>query len=97
MHTEQNVESAEIWRAAQLRRTEDIAKWLSHFLKRTEKMPGVDIVGNPLKPRFHLAHALAIAVITFAAVSSVSAIVHRKNTPHVVQGPTGPMAALNGH
>jgi hypothetical protein len=96
MYIEQNVESAEIWRGAQRRRTEDIAKWLSHFLKRSEKMPGAEIARNPLKPRLTLAHASAIAVIAFAAVTSVSAVVHQKNTPHVVQRPVGPMAAVNG-
>jgi hypothetical protein len=96
MHNEHNVESAEIWRAAQRRRTEDIAKWLSHFQKRSEKMPSADITRTPFKPRLALAHALAIAVIAFAAVTSVSAVVHQKNTPQVVQSPTGPMAAVNG-
>jgi hypothetical protein len=54
MHNEHNVESAEIWRAAQHLRTEDIAKWLSHFLKRSEQIPGADIAQLPFKPRLAL-------------------------------------------
>jgi hypothetical protein len=93
MQNHENAELAEIWRAAQHRRTEDIAEWLSHFLRRSEEMP--DVARRPLKPRFALGRGLAIAAITIAAVSSVSALVDPKKPPHVVLRPTNPMPAVN--
>jgi hypothetical protein len=91
---QQDVQSAEIWRAAQHRRTEDLAKWLGHFLKRSEKVPDADIQ-RPLKPRLALTRGMRIAVVTFAAITSVSAVVEAKKPPHVVLRPTGPMPAVN--
>jgi hypothetical protein len=95
MQIEQNVESAEIWRAAQLRRTEDIAKWLSHFLRRSEKMPKVDTAQLAFRPRLALTRAITVAVVTFATVISVSAVVEAKKPPHAVLRPTVPMPAVN--
>jgi hypothetical protein len=95
MQYQQDAQSAEIWRAAQHRRTEDLAKWLSHFLKRSEKVLGADIAQPPLKPRFALTRGMRIAVVTFAAITSVSAVVEAKKPPHVVLMPTGPMPAVN--
>jgi hypothetical protein len=71
MQNDQSAESAEIWRAAQHRRTEDLAEWLSPLLKRAEEMPDANVAQRPLKPRFALARGLAIAVITVAAITSV--------------------------
>jgi hypothetical protein len=91
MHNEHNVESAEIWRAAQHRRTEDLAKWLSHFLK----MQNADIDRLPFKPHLALTRGIGIAVIAFAAVISVSVVVEAKKPPHVILRPTSPMPAIN--
>jgi hypothetical protein len=87
----ESAESADIWRAAQHRRTEDLGEWLGHFLIRSDKLPGQPI----LKPRLALARAIAIAVITFGSVISVSAVVEAKRSPHVVLRPTSPMPAVN--
>jgi hypothetical protein len=65
-----SLEPAAIWRTAQRRRTEEIAKWLSHFLKRSTEMPDAYIAPTPLKRRLALADALVIAVVAFAAVVS---------------------------
>jgi hypothetical protein len=89
----QNEETAETWRAAQYRRTDDLAGWLSHLSKQSEKMIGADV--PRLKRRHGWALGLATAVITLAAVSSVSALVDVKKSPHVVIRPTGPMPAVN--
>jgi hypothetical protein len=94
MHNDQGAESADIWRAAQHRRTEDLAGWLSHFLKR-RGMPDTDVAQRPLKPRFALAGGLAIAAVTVVAVTSVSAVVGAKKPPHAVLKPTSPMPAVN--
>jgi hypothetical protein len=90
----QNVQDsgyAEIWRAAQHRRTEDLT---SHFLTPSKKMDA-DIARTPFKPRLALARGITIAIITFAAVTSVSAVVHATKPPHIVLKPTGPMPAVN--
>jgi hypothetical protein len=39
--------------------------------------------------------AIVIAVIAFAAVTFVSAVVQAKKSPHVALLPTGPMPAVN--
>jgi hypothetical protein len=95
MQHKQHAQSAEIWRAAQHRRTEDLAKWLGHSLERSEKMPGFEIPHPRLKLRFALARGIAIATITFAAITSVSAVVHIKRPPHVELRPTAPMPAVS--
>jgi hypothetical protein len=84
MQNEQKAETAEIWRAAQHRRTEDLAKW-GHFL----------VAQRPLMLRTSLARALAIAAITLAAVTFVSAVVDAKRPPHVVIMSAGPTPAVN--
>jgi hypothetical protein len=95
MYIEQNVESAEIWRAAQLRRTEDLAEWPSHILKRSKKMPNADIAQLPFKRRLALTRAITAAVVAFATVISVSAVVEAKKPPHAVLRPTVPMPVVN--
>jgi hypothetical protein len=42
-----------------------------------------------------LVGALTIAIVSFAAVASVSAAVHAGKTTHVVLKPTEPMPAVN--
>jgi hypothetical protein len=95
MQNTENRETAEIWRAAQHRRTEDHTEWLSRFMKRSDEMPSFDISRRSLKPHLALARGLTIAVITLAAVTSVSAVVDAKRPPHVALRPTGPMPAVN--
>jgi len=84
----QDVGSAEIWRAAQHRRSEDLG-WL-------RRRSVVDRTG-PLsqRPRFALVAALTIAIVSFAAVASVSAAVHAGKATHLVLKPTEPMPAVN--
>jgi hypothetical protein len=95
MQNTENRETAEIWRAAQHRRTEDITGWLGRFLKRSDEMPSVDISRRSPKPHLALARGLTIAVITLAAVTSVSAVVDAKRPSHGALRPTGPMPAVN--
>jgi hypothetical protein len=38
---------------------------------------------------------ITIAIITIAAVSSISAVVQAKKPPHVALRPTGPLPAVN--
>jgi hypothetical protein len=95
MQNEQSGELADVWRAAHYRRTEDLAGWPSYFLKRSEKMTDADVHQRPLKPRHAWALGLATAAITLAAVTSVSALIDAKKSPHVVMRPAGPMPAVN--
>jgi hypothetical protein len=95
MQNAQDVESGEVWRAAQHRRTEDLAKWSSPFLKRRPKSQETDIGWRPLKPRLRLMRGLTVAIIAFAALTSVSAVVHAKKPPHIVLRPIDPMPAVN--
>jgi hypothetical protein len=88
---EQNAEFAEIWRAAQHRRTADLARWRNHFLKPNDKMP----IQSRFRPRRLLAHAVVTAVIALAAFISVSALVDAKKPLAFVLRPTGPMPAVN--
>ena len=92
MQNAQNAEYAAVWSAAHHRRTEDLSNL---FLKRSKKTPGADLAQSLLKPRLALMRGIAIAIIAFAAVTSVSAVVHAKKTPPVALRPTGPMPAVN--
>jgi hypothetical protein len=95
MQNAHNSETAEVWSAAQHRRTQDLAEWLGHFLKRSNEVPRSDVYQGLLKPRLALARGLTMAVITLVAVISVSAVVDAKRPPHVVLRSTGPMPAVN--
>jgi hypothetical protein len=88
MQKMQDVGSAEIWRAAQHRRSEDLG-----WLRRRSAVGRTAPLAQ--RPRFALVGALTIAIVSFAAVASVSAAVHAGKTPHVVLKPTGPMPAVN--
>ena len=94
MLNEQSAETAEIWRAAQYRRTEDLAKGLSYFLKRSETTPR-DTGHRPLELRFAVARGMAIAIVTVVAITSVSAVVHANKSAHVALRATGPMPAVS--
>jgi serine acetyltransferase len=95
MQNEQRAEAAEVWRAAQYRRTEDLAAGLRYFLSRRETVSGADIAHRSLKPRFALAHGMAIAIVTMVSITSVSAVVHASKSTHVALRATGPMPAVN--
>jgi hypothetical protein len=84
----QDVGSAEIWRAAQHRRSEDLGRLRCRSV--------VDRTG-PLsqRPRFALVGALTIAIVSLAAVASVSAAVHAGKATHVVLKPMESMPAVN--
>jgi hypothetical protein len=90
MHEEQkNDDLSEIWSAAQHRRIEDLTGWVTSPLK------GSAVPRPRLKPRFVLARGIRIAIIAFAAITSVSAVVHAKKSPHVALGATSPMPAVS--
>jgi hypothetical protein len=91
----QNAQNDEIWRAAQHRRTEDLSRWVSRSLERTEKMPAADHAR--VRPNLGLAlvRNMAIVAITLAAITSVSAVVHANKSTHVALKATGPMPAVS--
>jgi hypothetical protein len=93
MWNEQDTESASVWRAAQYRRTDDLATWLSPLLKQSGKKPKADIGGFGL--RLALVRGMTIAVIAFTAIVSVSAVVQAERPSHVTLRPTGPMPDVN--
>jgi hypothetical protein len=95
MRNAHNSETAEVWSAAQHRRTQDLVEWLDYCLTRNDEMQGSDVYQGFLKPRLAFARGLTMAVITLAAVISVSAAVDTKRPPHVVLRSTGPMPAVN--
>jgi hypothetical protein len=84
----QDVGSAEIWRAAQHRRSQDLG-WRRHRSAAERTVPPSQ------RPRFALVGALTIAIVSLAAVASVSAAVHAGKTTHVVLNPMEPMPAVN--
>jgi hypothetical protein len=85
--------SAEIWRADQNRRTEDLSNWLG--TSASQKSPPISVVQPPLKPRFALVRGLTVATAAFIALASVSAVVHAGKTSHVVLRATGPLPPVN--
>jgi hypothetical protein len=93
MQIEHN-ESADIWRSAQRRRTEDIARWLGHSLER-QRRGDADQAAPHRTLGFSLARGIAMAIIALVAVTSVSAVVHAKKSSHVTLIATGPMPAVN--
>lgn len=88
-------QSADVWRAAEHRRTDDLANWLSLYLKARERSPATDIGWRPMGLRFAGMRALTIALVMFAALTSVSAVVHAGKRPQFVLRPTAPMPAVN--
>ncbi len=94
MENIQGAASAEIWRAAQHRRTEDLAEWFC-LLKQSEKSPATDQLWRHLRPRLASMQALMVLMVTFAALASVSAVVHAGKQPKLVLKPTAAMPAVN--
>jgi hypothetical protein len=95
MQNAEDAGSAEIWRAAQNRRAEDLSNWLGTSAKRSQKSPAIRVVRSPLNRSFALTRRLTIAITAFVALASVSAVVHAGKTSHVVLRATGPMPAVN--
>jgi hypothetical protein len=91
----QDPQSADVWRAAEHRRTDDLANWLSRYFTR-ERSSATDVVWGPVGLRFARMGALTAAFVTFAALTSVSAVVHAgKRPPFVLMRPTAPIPAVN--
>jgi hypothetical protein len=95
MQNAQDAGSAEIWTAAQHRRTEDIADWVGASFKRRKKSPAPDMGWRRPGLRVTLMRGLAVATVAFVAVTSVSAVVHANKRPHLVLRPTAAMPAVN--
>ena len=93
MHNK-HIESADIWRAAQRRRTEDIAGWLGQSLESQRRADADKTTPLP-KLGFSVARSIAVAIIALVAITSVSAVVHAKKSSHVTLSATGPMPAVN--
>jgi hypothetical protein len=86
----ENVGSAEVWTAAQQRRTEDLAGWFSATRKKIER-PALNCRSLPwvaMRP------GLTVAVVAFIALASVSSVTHGK-TRHFVPTASAPMPAVN--
>jgi hypothetical protein len=86
----ENAGSAEIWSAAQQRRTEDLAGWFSATLKKIEEPTSN---WRPL-PWAAMRPALTAAVVAFIALASVSSVTHGK-AHHFVPTVSAPMPAVN--
>jgi hypothetical protein len=78
---------AEIWDAAQNRRTEDLARLGISLV--------ADIHWRPVMPRMALMRGLTVAMIACALLASVSVAVQAKKHPQVALLPTAAMAAVN--
>jgi hypothetical protein len=87
MHNVQDAGSAEIWSAAQNRRTED--------LSRLGTSLAADIDWRPLMPHQALLRGLTVVIIAFALLASVSVAVQAKKHPQVALLPTASMPAVN--
>jgi hypothetical protein len=87
MQNVQDAGLAEIWAAAQSRRTEDLARL------KTSLAAYID--WRPLMPRQALVRGLTVALIAFAPLSSISVAVQAKKHPHVDLRPTAAMPAVN--
>jgi hypothetical protein len=94
MQNAQDTGSAEVWTAAQHRRTEDLSNWLRTFSKWSEKSAANTGWRQP-ELRLGLGRGLAVAIVVFTALTSVSAVVHAKKQPHIVLRPTAALPAVN--
>jgi hypothetical protein len=86
----ENEGSAEVWKAAQQRRTEDLARWFSATPKKIEEPTSI---WRPL-PWGAIRPALTAAVVAFIALASVSSVTHGK-AHHFVPTASAPMPAVN--
>jgi hypothetical protein len=95
MQNARDVRLAEIRRAAQNRRAEDLSNSLGTSAKQSQKSPKIGSIRPALNRRFALADGLTIATVAFVALASVSAVVHAGKTSHVVLRATDPMPPVN--
>jgi hypothetical protein len=87
MHNVQDAGSAEIWSAAQNRRTEDLSRLGTSLAAKID--------WRPVMPRQTLMRWLTVAMIAFALLASVSVAVQAKKRPQVALLPTAAMPAVN--
>jgi hypothetical protein len=78
---------ADIWSAAQNRRTEDLARLGSSL--------AADIDWRPIIPRQALMRGLTVAMVAFALLASVSVAVQAKKHSQTALLPTAAMPAVN--
>jgi hypothetical protein len=95
MQNARDTGSAELWTASQHRRTEDLSNSPRTFSKRSEKSAATRMGWRPQKLRLDLGRGLAVAIVAFTALTSVSAVVHAKKQPHIVLRPTAALPAVN--
>jgi hypothetical protein len=94
MQNAHDPQAADVWRGAEHRRTDDLTNWLSPYFMR-ERWPATNVVWRPVGLRFARIVALGIALVTFAALTSVCAVVHAGKRPAFVLRPTLPIPAVN--
>ena len=87
MHNVQDASSAEIWSAAQNRRTEDLSRLGTSLAAHTD--------WRPLMPRLALMRGLTATMIAFALLASISVAGQAKKHPQVALLPTAAMPAVN--
>jgi hypothetical protein len=87
MNNVQDAGSAEIWSAAQNRRTEDLARLGTSL--------AADVDWRPVMPRQVMMRGLTVAMIAFVLLASVSVAVQAKKHPQVALLPTAAMPAVN--
>jgi hypothetical protein len=88
MHNVRDAGSAEIWRSAQNRRTEDLARVVTSL--------AANVDWHPVMPRVALVRGLTVAMIACALLTSVSVAVQAKKHPHqVALQPTAAMPEVN--
>jgi hypothetical protein len=83
MRNTQDVGSAEVWRAAQHRRAEDLAEWFDEKPFAT----------RGLLSRVAL-RGLALTIAAFVALASVSAVFHDGRKTRSASGATGTISAV---
>jgi len=86
----ENAGSAEVWVAAEHRRTEDLAEWFRATPKNIEKSAS----NRSALPALAMRPALTAAVVAFIALASVSSVTHLKAN-HFVPTASAPIPAAN--
>jgi hypothetical protein len=95
MQNAHEFQSADIWRLAQLRRAADLSNWSKSYFETRERSRESDITRQPVTLRFAGGRALTIALVTFAALTSVSAVVHAGKRTQLELRPTASMPPVN--
>jgi len=81
--------SAEVWSAAQRRRTEDLVEWFGVVFQPIERAASIWRI-----PRVGLIRGLTVAIAAFVVLASASEVVRGGKTQFVPQA-TAPMPAVN--